>query len=482
MVVPLAISPPPKETLEQPLSSKFPAMARILIVDDDAGFRGGLAETLTDLGHEVVEAASGESALAILDASGEEESSFALMLLDLRMHGLDGLETLRRFREGHPEYAEMPVVILTAFADSGNTIEAMKLGAFDHLTKPISREQVRGVLARALGRPRQPRSKAAPASNRGQQERLIGSCTPMREVHKLIGLAATSDATVLVQGETGTGKEEVARALHQHGSRSGKHFVAVNCAAIPAELLESELFGHVKGAFTGAVNQRVGRFSEAHHGTLFLDEIGDMTLSMQAKILRVLEERIVTPVGGTTPVTVDVRIVAATHRDLISMVRDGTFREDLFYRLNVVCISLPPLRERGADILVLAEHFLRQFAPEGQTAKRLSPAASQALLAHSWPGNVRELRNTMQNATVTVRGTAIERVDLPLSAATSGGTADTLDALLALPWTESVARLEKLLLERALRAASGNRAEAARSLGIHRQLLYSKLKEYGLGE
>ena len=459
-------------------------MAKILIVDDDSGFREGLAETLTDLGHEAVQVPSGESALAQLQAAGIGEAcgGFDLMLLDLRMRGMDGLETLRRLHADHPDCRELPVIMLTAYADSGNTIEAMKLGAFDHLTKPISREQVLGVLERALGRPRSVSGKTEAAGTTSENDQLIGSSLTMREVHKLIGLAAPSDATVLVQGETGTGKEEVARALHRHGGRASKPFVAVNCAAIPAELLESELFGHVKGAFTGALNQRVGRFSEANRGTLFLDEIGDMTLPMQAKILRVLQDRIVTPVGASAPVPVDVRIVAATHRDLIAMVRDGGFREDLFYRLNVVCVSLPPLRERGADILVLAEHFLRQLAPAGQTAKRLSPAASQALLSHPWPGNVRELRNTMQHATVTVRGTVIDRGDLLLGAASAPGAADTLDTLLGLPWNEAVARLEKALLTRALRTADGNRTEAARRLEIHRQLLYAKLKEHGLSD
>ena len=458
-------------------------MARILIVDDDPGFREGLAETLTDLGHAAVQVASGESALAELDTGMAGAcGGFDLMLLDLRMRGMDGLETLRRLHADHPDCHELPVIMLTAYADSGNTIEAMKLGAFDHLTKPISREGVRGVLERALGRPRTSQGKAASAGTTNTNDQLIGSSPAMREVHKLIGLSSPSDATVLVQGETGTGKEEVARALHRHGSRAGRPFIAVNCAAIPAELLESELFGHVKGAFTGAVNARVGRFNEANKGTLFLDEIGDMTLPMQAKILRVLQDRIVTPVGASAPVPVDVRIVAATHRDLITMVREGRFREDLFYRLHVVGITLPPLRERGADILVLAEHFLRQLAPAGQAAKRLSPAASQALLAHVWPGNVRELRNLMQNATVTVRGPVIDHADLPLAPPAAGGAADTLDALLALPWNEAIARLEKALLARALRAAGGNRTEAARRLEMHRQLLYAKLKEHGLND
>ncbi len=374
---------------------------------------------------------------------------------------------------------DLPVVILTAHADSGNTMEAMKLGAFDHLTKPIGREGVREVLARALGRPRAISGAKAAAFPAGDQ--LIGSSPPMREAHKRIGLTAPSDATVLVQGETGTGKEEAARALHRHSPRAAKSFVAVNCAAIPAELLESELFGHVKGAFTGAVNHRVGRFKEAGGGTLFLDEIGDMTLAMQAKILRVLQDRTVTPVGAGAAVPVDARIVAATHRDLVAMVREGAFREDLFFRLNVVKITLPPLRERGADILVLAEHFLGNLAPAGQAVKRLSPDAARALLAYPWPGNVRELRNLVQNVIVTVRGPVIDRADLPLAATPPArGTGETLDALLSLPWTEAIARLEKLLLERALAAAAGNRAEAARRLGMHRQLLYAKLKEHGL--
>ncbi|MBA3830687.1 MAG: sigma-54-dependent Fis family transcriptional regulator [Chthoniobacterales bacterium] len=450
-------------------------MAKILIVDDDAAFAEGLAETLSDLSHSPALAESGERALVLLQ--GDDCGGFDLVFLDLRMRGMDGLETLRRIKE-KPECAELPVVMLTAHADGANTIEAMKLGAFDHLTKPIGREDVRAVLGRALSRPRA--GKRAPAAGlRPNDDRLIGSSAAMREVQKLIGLAAGGDVTVLIQGETGTGKEEVAHALHRHGPRAGKPFVAVNCAAIPAELLESELFGHVRGAFTGAMRDRVGRFREANNGTLFLDEIGDMTPAMQAKILRVLQDRLITPIGSSTSQRVDVRIIAATHRDLIAMVKEGAFREDLFYRLNVLRISLPPLRERGADILVLAEHFLRELAPENP--KRLTPAAAEALLANSWPGNVRELRNLLQQATLTVRKSVIDRADLPLGLASSPPP-ETIEALLLLPFSEATSRLEKLLLERALCEADGNRAEAARRLGIHRQFLYAKLKEHGLGD
>jgi len=364
----------------------------------------------------------------------------------------------------------VPVVILTAFADSANTIEAMKLGAFDHLTKPVGRDDVQAVLARALSRPRTLAPAHAPAGG----DELIGASAAMREVQKLIGLAAASDATILIQGETGTGKELVARAIHRHSARSVKPFVAVNCAAIPVELLESELFGHVRGAFTGAIFQRAGRFKEADHSTLFLDEIGDMTLPMQAKILRVLQDRVVTPVGGSAALRVDVRIVAATHHDLIANVRDGKFREDLFYRVNVLAIRLPPLRERGSDILALAEFFLQRMP----SPKKLSAAAAKALLEFPWPGNVRELENLMQSASLVVRGEVIDAGDLKLGEAIA--PADSLEELLHLDLPSAVARLEKMLLQRALQATGGNRAEAARKLGIRRQLLYAKLKEHGL--
>jgi DNA-binding NtrC family response regulator len=306
-------------------------VATILIVDDEAGLRDGLAEAIGDLGHRPHTAANGSEALAYLTSHRVDA-----VLLDLRMPGgLDGIEVLRKIRsDAHPP----PVTVLTAFASADNTIEAMRLGAFDHLTKPIGRDQLRSLLERMLPRPEAlAGSDSAPAQAAGA---LIGTSEGMRRVQKTIGLAADSDATVLILGETGTGKELVARALHAHGGRKAKPFIAVNCAAIPSELLESELFGHVKGAFTGANMDRAGAFRDAHGGTLFLDEIGDMSLPMQAKILRVLQERVLTPVGGK-PVAVDVRVIAATHRDLVKLVSSGAFREDLFYRLNVVPIALP---------------------------------------------------------------------------------------------------------------------------------------------
>jgi two-component system NtrC family response regulator len=296
----------------------------------------------------------------------------------------------------------------------------------------------------------------------------------MRAVQKTIGVLADSNATVLITGETGTGKELVARAIHDHGHRGCKPFIAVNCAAIPAELIESELFGHVRGAFTGAVSDRAGAFREAERGTLFLDEIGDMDIAMQAKILRALQERIITPVGGK-PVPVDVRVIAATHRDLKQRVGDGTFREDLFYRLHVVPIHLPALRQRIADIVPLAQHFLARVS----VGKRLSADGAARLIRHTWPGNVRELKNAMERAAVLVRGDIINAGDVSFideARAVAGEIRDWPDEDLP----SATARLEEMLIRRALARTAGNRAEAARMLGIHRQLLYTKMKRYGL--
>ncbi len=437
-------------------------MALILIVDDDAAMRNALDEAARDLGYRTQLAASGSQGLELLDSHPIDA-----VLLDLRMPGMDGIDVLRRIRS---RPSAPPVAVLTAHATAANTIEAMRLGAFDHLTKPVGREEVSRVLSGMLA------AKAAPREPRSDvdQDGLIGSSEAMRAVQKTIGMLADSNATVLISGETGTGKELVARAIHDHGHRSGKPFAAVNCAAIPAELLESEMFGHVRGAFTGAVGDRKGAFREAEQGTLFLDEIGDMDIAMQAKILRALQERVVTPVGGKT-VSVDVRVIAATHRDLNQRVREGGFREDLFYRLHVVPIHLPALRERIADIVPLAEHFLGRAAG----AKRLASDAAARLIRHSWPGNVRELKNAMERAAVLVRGDVLSAADLEFideSLVTTGE---------AIAWPDedlpsATARLEEMLIRRTLSRTAGNRAEAARMLGIHRQLLYTKMKRYGL--
>jgi DNA-binding NtrC family response regulator len=435
-------------------------MPTVLIVDDDRAMREALDEASVDLGFATRLAPSGAAALALL-----EEETVDAVLLDLRMPGLDGLEVLRRLRErpGPP-----PVTVLTAHATAENTIEAMRLGAFDHLTKPISREELKraltgmaAVAAQGLGAP----TTAMPSG-------LIGGSPAIREIQKAIGRLADSDATVLITGETGVGKELAARALHDHGRRGAGPFVAVNCAAVPSELIESELFGHVRGAFTGATTDRQGAFREAAGGTLFLDEIGDMSLPVQAKILRARQERVVTPVGGKA-VAVNVRVIAATHRDLRQCVREGTFREDLFYRLHVVPLHLPPLRERLADIVPLAEHFL------SGSAKRLSPQAAARLLTYPWPGNVRELRNAVERAALLAPGGLVDAAAFHFIAHEAPSQTE------ALAWPDedlpcAIARLEKLLIGRALVRHKGNRTEAARALGIHRQHLYAKIKRFEL--
>jgi DNA-binding NtrC family response regulator len=440
-------------------------MARILIIDDDDGLRDSLAETVTDLGHTPEQAADGQAGLDRLARGG-----IGAVLLDLRMPGLDGMEVLRRLRAGRDAGRPMPpVAVLTAVATAANTIEAMRLGAVDHLTKPVGRAELAAVLARML-EAAAPAPAAAPS---GDADELVGDSRAMREVQKAIGMLADSEASVLITGETGSGKEVVARAIHRHGPRASRPFVAVNCAAIPAGLLESQLFGHARGAFTGAVADRLGSFREADGGTLFLDEIGDMDLAMQAKLLRVVQDRVVTPVGGRA-VAVDVRLLSATHRDLRAAVAAGRFREDLFWRLGVVPLHLPPLRERLADIVKLAEHFLA-LVPGGHV---LSASAAARLLAHPWPGNVRELRNAMERAAALARHQVIGAEELAFLHAPAAAEVDWLAGDLP----GAVARLETAMLRRALAEAGGNRAEAARLLGIHRQLLYDKLRRYGLSE
>lgn len=445
-------------------------MPTILIIDDDNALRTAIATTLGDLGYHTAEARDGETALDWL-ARHQVQG----ILLDLRMPRMDGMDVLRRIQtQPNPP----PVAVLTAIATSDNTIEAMRLGAVDHLAKPIGREGLQALLARML-----PAREPVTATNVrvAKDGDLIGSSVAMREVQKSIGMLADGDATVLLLGETGTGKEVVARAIHYHGRRALASFVPVNCASIPAELLESLLFGHVRGAFTGAVADRAGSFREAQGGTLFLDEIGDMDLAMQAKLLRALQDRVVTPVGGR-PVPIDVRVIAATHRDLLQAIRAGTFREDLYYRLGVVPLALPPLRERKADIIPLAEHFLALSA-EKRRPKQLSTDAISRLIAHSWPGNVRELVNSMKRVSTLVRLPVVTAADLdfltppeqPFGAASSA--ADWLNGTLP----EVVARIEIELIQRALDTCDGNRARAAARLGIRRQLLYQKLERYGLG-
>lgn len=454
-------------------------MAHILIVDDDDAFRESLAETLGDLGHVIEQAGSGHDALARLAS----DTRIDCMFLDIRMPDLSGIDVLERLR-AMPSRAALPVVVLTAFATSDNTIHAMRLGAFEHLTKPVGRDAIASLLRKIEASNRGASSPALPASNEDVTDgtpRLLGNSEALRDAQKQIGRAAATDSTVLITGETGTGKEVAARVLHDASRRRHAPFVAINCAAIPAELLESELFGHTRGAFTGAVTQRAGRIVEANGGTLFVDEIGDLPLPMQAKLLRVIQERTLTPVGSNTSVAIDVRIVAATHRDLAAEVAARTFREDLFYRLNVIPVHLPPLRERPDDILPLAAHFLIAAANLAGPARTLSGDAERRLLAHAWPGNVRELKNAMERVAALARGPLVTADDLAFLTAPRAGVSEIPAALLDLPLPQAIEWLERAAIERALQQSAGNRAEAARRLGISRQSLYTKIAAYKLG-
>ncbi|MEK6346536.1 MAG: sigma-54 dependent transcriptional regulator [Burkholderia sp.] len=461
-------------------------MATILIIDDDDAFREGLAETVEDLGHAPREAGSGEAALALLREAPAPDCIF----LDFRLPGADGLAVLETLR-GMPGLQSVPVVMLTAHATSDNTIGAMRLGAFEHLTKPVGRDDIAALLERMLAAPAgAPAAHAFADEAASREPQLLGVSERMRDVQKRLGRAAAANATVLITGETGTGKEIAARVLHRASARAAGPFVAVNCAAIPDALLETELFGHGKGAFTGAQGDRRGRVEEADGGTLFLDEIGDMPLAMQAKLLRVLQERQVTPLGTSRLVTVDVRVVAATHRDLDAMVQAGTFRQDLLFRLNVIPLQMPPLRERVADILPLAEHFLAGAAPDG-ARKQLSADAQRLLATFAWPGNVRELANAMERASALAPGPVLTRDDFAFLTTAPGNADDALSttvsatfpaALLELPLPQAVAQLERALIGHALAAAGGNRAEAARRLGISRQSLYTRMATLGMAD
>lgn len=443
----------------------------ILLIDDDDGLRAGMAELVEDLGHRPLQARDGAAGLALLD-----RETVDAVVLDLRMPGLDGIEVLRRIR-ARP--APPPVAILTAVATATNTIEAMRLGALDHLTKPVGREDFSRLIARLLATGGESGAAAEPRTH-ADGSAFVGASAAMREVQKTIGRVADGDVNVLITGETGTGKEVVAQTLHRSGRRASGPFVAVNCAAIPAALLESQLFGHVKGAFTGATSDHTGALRAADGGTLLLDEIGDMDLAMQAKLLRVLQEREVTPLGGR-PVKVDLRLVCATHRDLVREVAEGRFRQDLYYRIAVVPIALPPLRDRLADIVELAEHFLALTAGPG-APRRLAADAAARLVAHRWPGNVRELRNVVERAAALTREPVLGAADFAFLDEGQAETAQGMEAMPGETLPEALARVERAMILRALSEAGGNRARAARSLGIARQALYERMRRLDVSE
>jgi DNA-binding NtrC family response regulator len=463
---------------------------RVLVVDDELLMREFLGETLTRAGCEVVLAADGEEAKRLLG----EGRSFDLVITDIRMNGMSGLDVLACVKEASPQTL---VVLLTAHATMDTAIEAMRGGAFDYLTKPISPNQLEILLVKAceyrsLVEENRFYRQTASRPEDGFED-LVGRSDAMKEVFRLVDRVASSSATVLITGESGTGKELIARAIHQRSDRANKPFIRVNCAALPETLLESELFGHERGAFTGAVERRVGRFELAHTGTLLLDEISETSLGLQSKLLRILQEREFERVGGTKTVKVDVRVLCTSNRDLPQAVKESKFREDLFYRLNVVPIPLPPLRDRNGDITLLTEYFLRRYAERHRRPlPTLTPESRDALITHRWPGNVRELENTVERTVLLTDGGPLAAADLGLGDARAlmpdgapkaggealGRTTSAVPEADAVNHLNNLADVERVVILRVLQKAAGNRTQAARLLGISVRTLYTKLREY----
>jgi two-component system nitrogen regulation response regulator NtrX len=443
-------------------------MAKILIIDDEPSIRTTLAGILEDEGHRTVVCESGEEALTQFT-----RDDFDLALLDLWLPGIDGLSVLERIRGA----AAPPVIVISGHGNIDTAVRATRLGAYDFLEKPLSLERVLLTVNHALSDRRLREQVRDLRRQISLEELLIGESEPMRRLEQQIRSAAPSNSRVLITGENGSGKEIVARTLHRLSARADAPFIDVNCAAIPEELIESELFGHRKGAFTGAIDERKGKFELADGGTLFLDEIGDMSLKTQAKVLRVLQEQTFQRVGGQQTIKVDVRVIAATNKELEQEIAGGSFRSDLYYRLNVIPIEVPPLRARASDIVLLAEHFLRRFAAEtGAPRKKLSAGAAAKLKAYHWPGNVRELRNVIERLAILLPGDTIEPDDVLLGARTDVATSIPHNLTLR----EARDEFEKRYILSRLKELAGNVSRTAEVLGVERSNLYRKLHAYGI--
>jgi DNA-binding NtrC family response regulator len=447
-------------------------MLDILLIDDEADIRLPLGEALRDLGHQVSLAADGGEAMRCLD-----HQTFNLVMSDVRLPKVDGFAILRRVREERPE---THVVLMTAFGTIQEAVAAVKETAVDYVTKPFELPEVLGIVARIDERWRLLRELAearAQLAASHADHMIEGRSPAMVHLRSQISAIANSSAAVLLSGESGTGKELAARMIHEASDRRDRPFIAVNCAAVPATLIEAELFGHERGAFTGAVRRREGRFKAADNGTLFLDEIAEMPMEVQVKLLRVLQDGAFEPIGTNSPIKVDVRLISASNRDLKTMVAEGRFRQDLYYRIKVFELPLPPLRQRLVDLPILVEQFLREFVPEGQKAPTIAPAAWAALQTYSYPGNVRELKHAIQHATILSQGQQIEPHHLPaefrsrIEVPTSGSME---------PLAMAMAQFEKRYIERTLQTTSGERARAAEMLGISRKNLWEKMVKYNL--
>jgi two-component system response regulator HydG len=449
--------------------------SRILIVDDDPAHRQMLEAVLTSAGYQVQQADDGQTAIAAV-----EERFHDLILMDIRMHKVGGIEALKRIKELSPG---IPIIIMTAYAAVNTAVDALKSGAYDYLTKPLDTEELKILMSKAL------RHRELEQENLYLKERLgdrfdfaniIGRSDKMKELFETITLVAPTEATVLIVGESGTGKELIANAIHQNSNRKDRPFIKVNCAALPETLLESELFGHEKGAFTGALAKKKGRFHLSHTGSIFLDEIGEMSPATQAKILRVLQEREFEPLGSTQMLKVDVRVIAATNMDLKEKIQEGLFREDLFYRLNVVTVGVPTLYERPDDIPLLADFFLKRYAEKNRRLiKGFTPRAMDLLMRHTWPGNVRELENVVERGVIMTRGDMISPAEFPDALKDFEDEAQEQAGVDLTPG-RSLKDIEREMIIRTLEEAEGNRTHAAKILGISRRTLQLKLKEYGI--
>ncbi len=448
---------------------------KILIVDDDASHRQMLNAVLSDEGYDITQSGSGEDSVTAV-----EKQFYDLVLMDIRMRRMSGIEALKKIKEISPG---IPIVIMTAYASVGTAVEALKSGAYDYLTKPLDIDELKLLVEKALHHHQlkeENKYMKERLDDRFDFSRIIGKSRAMQDLFETMAMIAPSDATVLITGESGTGKELIANAIHQNSTRRDKPFITVNCAALPENLLESELFGHVKGAFTGAESPRKGRFHLADTGSVFLDEIGEMPLITQVKILRVLQEHEFEPLGSSDTVKVNTRVIAATNKDLEEEVRKGNFRKDLYYRLNVVNLNVVPLRERRDDIPLLVDYFLEKYSGKNmRLIKALSPQAMDLIMRHQWPGNVRELKNVIERAVILSRGDIITPEQFPDSLKAIGedenGPRD-VDISPGMPLKE----VEKQMIIKTLEENDGNRTHTAGLLGISRRTLQLKLKEYGI--
>lgn len=454
---------------------------RVLVVEDEAKMVRVLEIHLQGAGYEVVKAASAEQGLAILASPHADPASFSLVLTDLRLPGIDGLAFLKRVVRETPS---LPIIVMTAFGTVETAVEAMKAGASDYVLKPFALEDLMITIEKVLElhalRHENKRLKAE-LGRRYDFEEIIGRSMRMAEVFDAAEKVAPTRSTVLLGGESGTGKGLLARAIHHHSPRSDGPFVKINCSALPENLMESELFGYEKGAFTGASQSHAGKFEQADKGTVFLDEIGDVPLPIQVKLLRVLQEREFERLGGKKTIHVDVRIIAATNQDLRAALEQGTFREDLYYRLNVVPVNLPPLRERKEDIPQLVDHFLKKFAADtGGSARSISPKALEKITAYHWPGNVRELENIIERSMVLSRNDVIQGEDIQLDACSVSTSA--VDGVPFLPDGMTMEQYEQELIREALRRTDDNKSQAARLLGLTRNALRYRLSQMGVDQ